>query len=94
MKKRYKRLVKNDKIYILYWEMDGVLFGPDWKSVAMFDNTHANQQRCKEIVSLMNKCDRKTDDRKRNNDNRTDMLGVSDPAHLCLLVSEDIPESG
>jgi hypothetical protein len=42
MKKRYKLLEKNGKVHILHWVTDGVLFGPDWESIATFDKQDSN----------------------------------------------------
>lgn len=71
MKKRYKLLEKNGKVHILHWVTDGVLFGPDWESIATFDKQDSNLERCKTIIRLMNECDKHTDhpndDRTRNN---------------------------
>ncbi len=61
MKKNYKRTENQGKIHILHWETDGVLFGPCWASIAVFENTHKNLERCKTIVRLMNECDKHTD---------------------------------
>ncbi len=70
MKKRYKHLERNGKIYILHWESEGRLFGPAWDCVATFDNKDTNLERCKSIIRLMNECDKHTehfnDDGKRN----------------------------
>ena len=60
MKKSFKRIENGDKIHILHWETDGVLFGPCWSSIALFDNTMENLERCKTIVKLMNQCDMHT----------------------------------
>lgn len=68
MKKRFKLLEKGGRIFLLHWTTDGVLFGPDWERIATFSSDIANMDRCKEIIRLMNECDRHTerseDDRK------------------------------
>ena len=70
MKKRYKLLVKNGKVHILHWETDGVLFGPDWECIAVFDDIDSNIERCQRIIRIMNECDKHKDnsenDGKRN----------------------------
>lgn len=70
MKKRFKLRDRHGKIHILQWVTDGVLFGPNWESVASFESNESNMTRCKTIVQLMNKCDKHTshheDDRKRD----------------------------
>ena len=57
MKKRYKRLEKGGRIFILHWTTDGMLFGPDWERVASFERNGPNLERCKTIIKLMNECD-------------------------------------
>lgn len=61
MKKRYKLLEKTAHIYILYWETEGVLFGPEWKIIAKFTKCDSNLERCKSVIRLMNECDRHTE---------------------------------
>lgn len=61
MKKRYKLLEKASHIYILHWETEGLLFGPEWKIAAKFARCDSNLERCKEVVRLMNECDRHTE---------------------------------
>lgn len=68
MKKRFKLLNRSGKVYILHWSADGKLFGPDWGSVATFDDKDSNLERCKTIIRLMNECDKHTD---HPNDDRT-----------------------
>lgn len=60
MKKNYKRLEKNGKVYILHWATEGMLFGPTWDCIASFDNKGSNLERCKTIVKLLNECDKHT----------------------------------
>ena len=57
MKKRYRHIERGDKIGILFWNTDGVLFGSGWETIAQFHRTEANLDRCKMIVKLMNDCD-------------------------------------
>ena len=70
MKKRYKWLEKNGKLYILHWSAEGRLFGADWDSVAGFEANPENRERCKTIIRLMNECDKhltlRDDDREGN----------------------------
>lgn len=68
MKKNFKHLEKNGRIYIMRWIDDGVLFGPDWESIASFDKNPPNLERCKTITRLLNECDKHT--KKSDNDNR------------------------
>lgn len=56
MKRRFKSLVKKDRIYIVRWQMSGALFGPQWEIVADFENNKANKDRCRDIIKLMNEC--------------------------------------
>lgn len=64
-------LNRNGKVYILHWEVEGKIFGPEWDSIAAFDDKDSNSARCKTIVQLMNECDRRTNhpdnDNQRNN---------------------------
>ena len=62
MKKRYKVLAKSGSIFILHWVTDGVLFGPEWSSIAKFANNASNLERCKNIIRLMNECDKSTNE--------------------------------
>lgn len=57
MKKNYKWLESNGKLYILHWA-DGKLFGSDWECVASFSANAENLKRCKNITKLMNECDK------------------------------------
>lgn len=66
MKKRYKLLVRSGKVHILHWVTDGALFGPDWESVATFDDVDSNLERCKRIIQIMNECDKYTKDHPDN----------------------------
>lgn len=61
MKKRYKRLEKGGRIFILHWTTEGMLFGPDWERVASFDKNESNLERCKTIIRLLNACDMHTE---------------------------------
>lgn len=61
MKKRYKLLEKKDYVYILHWETDGMLFGPEWVIVAKFPGNEPNIERCRQIVRLMNECDKQAE---------------------------------
>lgn len=61
MKKRFKLLEKTEHVYILRWETDGMLFGPEWVIVAKFPINGPNIERCKQIIRLMNECDRQND---------------------------------
>lgn len=67
MKKRFKLLERQGKIHILRWEADCKLFGPEWDCIARFDNKELNKERCKQIIKLMNECDKHTD---HNDDDR------------------------
>lgn len=60
MKKRYKLLNSQGKIMILQWVTKGVLFGPCWESMMVFDENEENLKRCKQIVRLINECDMHT----------------------------------
>lgn len=60
MKKRFKLRKKSGKIFILRWQSEGVLFGPQWEGIITFDNVDNNIDRCKAIVRLMNECDQHT----------------------------------
>lgn len=64
MKKRYKLLTKTDSIFILHWVTEGVLFGPEWLSIAKFANNAPNLDRCKQIIRLMNDCDKTSNENK------------------------------
>ena len=55
MKKRFKMIKKNGKVYLLQWVTEGKLFGPDWDLIASFGEQHI--ERCKQIVKLLNECD-------------------------------------
>ena len=68
MKKRYKLLKSNGSIHILRWASRGVLFGPQWEAIATFDNRDNNIERCKQIVQIMNECDKHTNHTDNNND--------------------------
>ncbi|WP_304647417.1 hypothetical protein [uncultured Duncaniella sp.] len=68
MKKRFKLIDRHGKVNILQWVTDGVLFGPNWESMASFDSNKSNLERCKTIIRLMNECDKHTD---HPNDDRT-----------------------
>lgn len=57
MRKKFKLLTDQNKIFILKWEVDGRLFGPDWNCIATFDNVDNNLERARSIIRLMNKCD-------------------------------------
>lgn len=61
MKKRYKLLERKEHVYILHWQTDGMLFGPEWGVIAKFSKNEANLERCREIIRLMNDCDRQID---------------------------------
>lgn len=61
MKKRYKLLEKKEHVYILHWVTEGVLFGPEWVIMTKFTNNPPNIERCKQIIKLMNDCDRQND---------------------------------
>jgi len=71
MKKRFNLLNRSGKVHILHWSADGRLFGPDWETVAAFDDEDLNMERCKTIIRLLNECDKHTNhhnnDRERNN---------------------------
>lgn len=67
MKKRFKLRKQSDKILILRWQDDGVLFGPQWECITSFDNIGDNIEMCKTIVQLLNKCDQRI-----NNPNTND----------------------
>lgn len=70
MKKIFKRTCRMGKIHILRWTVDGKLFGPEWDTIAQFDDNGPNSERCTRIVRLLNECDRHTNnpdnDRKRD----------------------------
>lgn len=69
MKKRFKLLTDRGRVHILKWVVDGKLFGPDWDSIANFEDNTLNKQRCKTIIKLLNECDTQNhldNDRKRN----------------------------
>lgn len=60
MRKAYKRLERNGRIYILHLETEGVLFGPTWSSVASCESNKSNLERYKAIVRLLNECETHT----------------------------------
>lgn len=60
MKKKYKMLVRNGRIHILHWSGAGKIFGPEWESIAMFDDKDCNLERCRKIIKNMNECDMHT----------------------------------
>lgn len=68
MKKRFKMISKNDKVYLMKWVADGKLFGPDWEQITSFGEQH--RERCKQIIKLLNECD---NDRTGNTPNRADV---------------------
>ena len=55
MKKRFKMMKKNGKVYLLQWVAEGKLFGPGWDMITSFGEQHA--ERCKQIIKLLNECD-------------------------------------
>lgn len=58
MKKRYKHLRKNGKVYVLHYSVG--LFCEQWENVGCFDDTDGNYERCMAIVKLLNLCDKHT----------------------------------
>lgn len=59
MKRAFRHKIMGDKIYIL---KNGIgLFGPQLDSIAIFDSKEGNLERVKQIVKLLNECDRRTE---------------------------------
>lgn len=59
MKRAFRQKVIGDRVYIL---KNGVgLFGPQLESIATFDNKDGNFERVKQIMKLLNECDRHTE---------------------------------
>lgn len=60
MKKQYKWYSdKGAKIHILRRSIG--LFGEQWDCCGTFDDRDGNLARCKQIVKLLNECDKHTD---------------------------------
>lgn len=55
MKKRFKMIKRNGRVYLLQWVSEGKLFGPGWEQMTSFGEHHA--QECKQIIKLLNQCD-------------------------------------
>lgn len=59
MKRAFRHRIKGEKLLIL---KNGLgLFGPQLESVAVFDNKDGNLERVKQVVKLLNECDRNTE---------------------------------
>ena len=64
MKKNYKWLMKNGKVYLLHRTVG--LFGEQWECFGSFDNKDCNSERSKTIIKLLNQCDLHTENFNEN----------------------------
>lgn len=56
----FKQHIAHGKIYLLSWSVHSRLFGPDWETMATFDDNPLNRQRCRSIIRMLNDCSTNT----------------------------------
>lgn len=54
--KHFKLLQRNGRVYILKYSIG--LFGSQYEPIASFEGQPKNVDRCKQIVKLLNQCDK------------------------------------
>ncbi len=59
MKKQFKWLAANGRVLVLRRTIG--LFGEQWECCGNFNDRDGNSGRCKQIVKLLNECDKHTD---------------------------------
>lgn len=64
MKKQYKWLAKNGRIFLLKRSLN--LFGEGWESVGTFDDKDGNAARVKNITKQLNECAKHTESLNQN----------------------------